>query len=96
MAEILKGIADFLGIEEDKPTVYAPKRRDFVMGIPPVPRKTTPIKPVGASSRVTEEQWKKDGEILDSNIELAKRTTYLRAQNKPVRPLQLRDYRRNL
>jgi len=96
MAEILKKIADFLQIEEDKPTVYAPKRQITVSGIPPVPRKTTPIKPIGTESRVTEEQWKKDGEIIDSNIELAKRTTYLKAQNKPVRPLQLQDHRRNL
>jgi len=94
MAEALKKVAKFLGIEEDKPTVYAPKRREAVLGIPPVPRKTTPIKPIGASSRVTEEQWTKDGEIIDSRIEATEKMRYLRPKDKAVRPLEVSDWRR--
>jgi hypothetical protein len=94
MAEILNKIAKFLQIEEEKTGVpHVPVRRDAVMGIPPVPKSTVLIKPVGAS-RVTEEQWKKDGEVIDSRIEAEEKARYLRPKDKPVRPLELSDWRR--
>jgi hypothetical protein len=94
MSETLKKIADFLQIEEEKTEVYAPKQREVVMGIAPVPKRHVPIKPIGAESRVSEEQWKKDGEIIDARIEAEEKARYLRPKDKPVRPLELSDWRR--
>jgi hypothetical protein len=96
MASLLKELAELLGIREVKTgeISHLPKPRDAVKGIARVPKRDVPIKPIGANSSVTEEQWKKDGEILDSTIELRQREKYLRTQNKAVRPLELSDWRR--
>jgi len=95
MAEILKKIADFLQIEEEKKGEISslPKPRDSVNGIPSVPVRRNAIKPI-PRNHVSDEQWKKDGEIIDSRIEAEEKARYLRPKDKAVRPLELSDWRR--
>ncbi|MBA7655537.1 hypothetical protein ES703_63443 [subsurface metagenome] len=96
MASLRKELAELLGIREVKTgeISHLPKPRDAVKGIARVPKRDIPIKPIGANSHVTEEQWKKDGEIIDSRIEQREKMRYLRPKDKPVRPLELSDWRR--
>jgi len=85
MAELLKKVADFLGIEEEKKGEIAslPKPRQAVKGISTVP-----------NSRLTP----KGSALLSSTIEdeAIEKMKFNRPMDKPVRPLQLSDYRRNL
>jgi len=96
MAEMLNKIAKFLQIEEEKTGEISslPKPRQAVKGIPSVPKRDVPIKPVKYTT-VSDEQWKKDGEITQSRIDAEEKARYLRPKDKPVRPLELSDWRRN-
>lgn len=94
MADLLKELAEVLGIREvKKESSYVPKKRDSIGGSPRVPKyeRNVPIKPVPPYEPVP--LIGRD-EGLEHTIAMNKKLNYLRPKEKPVTPLKLDDWRR--